>query len=106
MITDKPLYVIFRDGYNVCIRKVAIIDEDDKVYKIAFPEANVTILGKVFINTYVNGLVFGFEKEQLIKAWNEYINNNIKRLEEDLNTEKGYIVTRDLSNLVMIDELL
>lgn len=89
------LYVIFNNEKDVLIKEVTILKETEKQYGVSCEGVARKILTKSTLNTYLNGHIFGFDPEELLNLWNEYHDQKIKEIEEDLLFNKS-LLRKDL----------
>lgn len=85
------LFVIYNNETEVLIKEVNILKETNKQYGISCEGVPRKILTKSTLNTYLNGYMFGFDKEEILKLWNEYHDNKIKEIEEELAFNKSLL---------------
>lgn len=85
------LFVIYNTEKDVMIKEVTILKETEKQFSISCEGVARKILTKASLNTYLNGHIFGFSQDEILKLWNEYHDEKITNIEDELVFTKSLL---------------
>lgn len=94
------LYVIFNNETNVIMKEVSIKKETEKQFTISCEGVSRKILAKAYLEQYLNGYIFGHDKDALINIWNEYHSDKVKALESETAFNKALITNKSSNDLL------
>ena len=86
------LKVILMIDNQIQIRNVEIVSEEANAYFIKCEGIRCSFVRKDALYKEMNGLIFGFDREELIKSWNKHIEREIEFTEAKLNKMRKCIV--------------
>lgn len=99
-VYNMTLYVIFNNETNVVMKEVSITKETEKQFTISCEGVSRKILAKASLEQYLNGYIFGHDKDTLVNTWNEYHSDKVKALETETAFNKALITKKSSSDLL------
>lgn len=92
----KNLYVIFKnESGNTEIKKVKVTKETEKQLNVECEGINRKVVFVSALETFTDGYIFGYNKENLIQKWNTHQNAVFGYLKKQLEEVKSLIVLEE-----------
>lgn len=93
----KNLYVIYKNTAGKTeLKEVIIATETDKRFIIDTPGIDRKYVCKYLLEEFVDGYIFGYNKDVLITLWNNHQKANLGYLKKQLQEVKSLIVSDSL----------